>query len=98
MDLQLKASPPLNSVLPTQNPTCRTAFQLFSVNYFYFEKSIFYQDHCTFNPCVTNLITSITLLLKNGITVKPVLETTCIKRPPALRDHLSDATTLLKST
>ena len=30
------------------------------------------------------------------ITVKPVLETTCIKRPPALRDHYSDTTTLLK--
>ena len=30
-------------------------------------------------------------------TVKPVLETTCIKRPPALRDHCSDTTTLLKS-
>ena len=29
-------------------------------------------------------------------TVKPVLETTCIKRPPALRDHCSDTTTLLK--
>ena len=28
-------------------------------------------------------------------TVKPVLETTCIKRPPALRDHHSDTTTLL---
>ena len=25
-----------------------------------------------------------------GNTVKPVLETTCIKRPPALRDHCSD--------
>ena len=34
-------------------------------------------------------------------TVKPVLETTqttCIKRQPALRDHHSDTTTLLKST
>ena len=30
-------------------------------------------------------------------TVKPVLETTCIKRPPALRDHCSDTTTLLKA-
>ena len=30
-------------------------------------------------------------------TVKPVLETTCIKRPPALRDHCSDTTTV-KST
>ena len=29
-------------------------------------------------------------------TVKPLLETTCIKRPPALRDHCSDTTTLLK--
>ena len=29
------------------------------------------------------------------ITVKPVLETICIKRPPALRDHCSDTTTLL---
>ena len=29
--------------------------------------------------------------------VKPVLETTCIKSPPALRDHCSDTTTLLKS-
>ena len=26
-------------------------------------------------------------------TVKPVLETICIKRPPALRDHCSDTTT-----
>ena len=31
-------------------------------------------------------------------TVKPVLETTCIKIPPALRDHCSDTPTLLKST
>ena len=31
-------------------------------------------------------------------TVKPVLETTYIKRPLALRDHYSDTTTLLKST
>ena len=30
--------------------------------------------------------------------VKPVLETTCIKRPPALRDHSSNRTSLLKST
>ena len=30
-------------------------------------------------------------------TVKPALETTCIKRPPALRDHSFDIT-LLKST
>ena len=30
-------------------------------------------------------------------TIKPVLETTCIRRPPALRDHCSDTTTLLKS-
>ena len=37
-----------------------------------------------------------TFLMTN--TVKPVLETTCIKRPPALRDHLSDTATLLKST
>ena len=27
--------------------------------------------------------------------MKPVLETTCIKRPPALRYHCSDTTTLL---
>ena len=31
-------------------------------------------------------------------TGKPVLETTCIKRPPALRDHCSDTATLLNST
>ena len=31
-------------------------------------------------------------------TVKPVLETTCIKRTPALRDHCSDTATVLKST
>ena len=31
-------------------------------------------------------------------TVKPVLETTCIKRTPALRDHCSDTATLLEST
>ena len=30
-------------------------------------------------------------------TVKPVLETTCIKRPPALRDHCSDTGILFKS-
>ena len=32
------------------------------------------------------------------ITDKPVLETTCIERPPALGDHCSDTATLLKST
>ena len=31
-------------------------------------------------------------------TVKPVLETTCIKRPPALRDQCSDTAPLRKST
>ena len=31
-------------------------------------------------------------------TVKPVLETTCIKRPHTLRDHCSDTATLLNST
>ena len=31
-------------------------------------------------------------------TVKPVLKTTCIKRPPTLRDHCSDTATILKST
>ena len=31
-------------------------------------------------------------------TIKPVLETICIKRLPALRDHCSDTATLLKST
>ena len=31
-------------------------------------------------------------------TVKPVLDTTCIKRPPDLKDHCSDTATLLKST
>ena len=30
--------------------------------------------------------------------VKPVLEPTCIKRPPALEDHCSDTASLLKST
>ena len=30
-------------------------------------------------------------------TVKPVLETTCIKGPLASKDHCSDTTTLLKS-
>ena len=30
-------------------------------------------------------------------TVKPVLETSCIKQYPALRDHCSDTTFLLKS-
>ena len=29
------------------------------------------------------------LLVSNTRTVKPVLETTCIKRPPVLRDHCS---------
>ena len=38
------------------------------------------------------------LLLRYVNTVKPMLETTCIKRPPALRDHGSDTTTLFKST
>ena len=36
-----------------------------------------------------------TLMMYCSYTVKPVLETTCIKRPPALRDHYSDTTTLL---
>ena len=31
-------------------------------------------------------------------TIKPLLETTSIKRPPALRDHCPDTKTLLKST
>ena len=31
-------------------------------------------------------------------TVKPVLETTCIKQPTALRDHFSDTAPLPKST
>ena len=31
-------------------------------------------------------------------TVKPVLKTTCIKRPPALRDHCSDRANPLKVT
>ena len=31
-------------------------------------------------------------------TVKPVLETTCIKQPPDLRDHCFDTIPLLKST
>ena len=31
-------------------------------------------------------------------TVKPVLETTCIKIPPTLRDLCSDTATLLKSS
>ena len=35
--------------------------------------------------------------LSEGDTVKPVLETTCIKRPPALKDHCSNKATLLKS-
>ena len=34
----------------------------------------------------------------SACTVKPVLETTCIKRPPAITDHCSDTATLLKST
>ena len=34
----------------------------------------------------------------NTCTVKSVLETTCIKRPPALRDLCSDTAILLKST
>ena len=28
-------------------------------------------------------------------TVKPVIKTTCVKRPPALRNHCSDTTTLI---
>ena len=31
-------------------------------------------------------------------TVKPLLETSYVKRPPALKDHCSDTTPLLKST
>ena len=31
-------------------------------------------------------------------TVKPVSQTTCIKRQPALRDHCSDTIALLTST
>ena len=31
-------------------------------------------------------------------TVKPALETTCTKRPPALKDHCSDTAIFLKST
>ena len=31
-------------------------------------------------------------------TVKSVLETTCIKRPPTLRNHCSDTAILHKST
>ena len=38
------------------------------------------------------------LLNRNENTVKPVLETTCIKRPSALRDHNSDKTTFHEST
>ena len=34
---------------------------------------------------------------KGLYTDKPVLEITCIMRPPASRDHCSDTTTLLKS-
>ena len=37
-------------------------------------------------------------MVENKNTVKPVLETCCIKRPPALRDYCSDTTGLLKST
>ena len=35
------------------------------------------------------------LFCKVYYTGKPVLETTCIKRSPALRDHCSDTTHLL---
>ena len=41
------------------------------------------------------LVTSIVFLFGN--TFKPVLKTTCIKRP-AIRDHFSDTKTLLTST
>ena len=45
-----------------------------------------------------DLISTIKLILHSyTATVKPLLETTCIKRLPALRDHCSDTTTLLKS-
>ena len=37
-------------------------------------------------------------IFRHRSTVKPGLEITCVKRPPALRDHCSDTTTLLKST
>ena len=36
--------------------------------------------------------------LKIYNAAKSLSETTCIKRPPALRDHCSDTTALLKST
>ena len=38
------------------------------------------------------------VLARTKNTVNAVLETTCIKRPPALRDYCPDTTTLLKAT
>ena len=49
------------------------------------------------NELLELMYQSILVLSTNRRTVKPVLETTCIKRPYALRDHCSDTTTLLKS-
>ena len=40
----------------------------------------------------------IKVLVSFAITVKPVLETTCIKQSTDLRHHCSDTTSLLKST
>ena len=48
---------------------------------------------------VLNIVFQVFLYLEaSESTVKPVLETTCIRRPPALRDQCSDTTSLLKST
>ena len=66
---------------------CLLAFSHFPTMFSYLS------DTDTFQLCFPK-----SLLLKNSCTVKPVLETTCIKRPPALRDHCCDRTTLLKST
>ena len=53
-----------------------------------------------FSPAVTRIFSfsaTIFSILPKTNTVKLVLETTCIKGPPALRDHCSDTSTLLKN-
>ena len=49
-------------------------------------------------PWGTETLSNLLPRMAGECTVKPVLETTCIKRPPALRDHCSDTTTVLKLT
>ena len=51
------------------------------------------------NLCISRVKSYIGYMLLSQLQqctyIKLVLETTCTKRPPALRDHCSDTTTLL---